>query len=205
MWHSPERLGLYLSCILRPEAPPEQAPLAGLLAAVACRHAAASFLDDAAGLQLKWPNDVMARERKLAGILPESRTSQEGIRDLVLGIGLNVNQGVEDFPPDLRGTATSMRLLSGRALDRAAVAARLVTALDGWYNVWVRDGAAGIIAAYAGCCPGLAGRRVRVHDAGGSWTGVTDGIASDGALHVVRDGGERIAVRFGEVGRLEGI
>ena len=218
-WHSPGRLGLYLSCILRPDAPPEQAPLAGLLAAVACRETAASVLREAASflpedssflshegvVQLKWPNDVVSGRRKLAGILPESRASQEGIRDVVLGIGLNVNHDAADFPEDLHGRATSLRLLAGAPLDRVAVAARLVTALDQWYNVWVHEGAEAITQAYAAHNPDLAGRRVRVNDRGGSWEGVTEGIAPDGALLVRRADGGRIAVRFGEVGRVEEI
>ncbi len=204
-WHSADRLGLYLSVILRPDAPPDQAPLAGLMAAVACRQAAAALLGDDKAIHLKWPNDVMAGGAKLAGILPESRASQEAIRDIVLGIGLNVNQRREDFPEELHGTATSLHLLAGRALDRAEAAARLVTALDEWYNVWVHDGGAAITAAYAARCPDLAGRRVRVRDAAGSWSGVTAGIGADGALKVRREDGGLTAVRFGEVGRLEDI
>jgi BirA family biotin operon repressor/biotin-[acetyl-CoA-carboxylase] ligase len=204
-WHSPGRLGIYLSCILRPDAPPEQAPLAGLVAAVACREAAASFLSGEGTVRLKWPNDVVSGRRKLAGILPESRTSQEGIRDIVLGVGLNVNHATEDFPEDLRARATSLRLLAGAPLDRVAVAARLVTALDQWYNVWVREGGEAITRAYAAHNPDLAGRRVRVNDRGGSWEGITEGIAPDGALCVRREDGGRIAVRFGEVGRVEEI
>jgi BirA family biotin operon repressor/biotin-[acetyl-CoA-carboxylase] ligase len=69
-----------------------------------------------AALEVKWPNDVVHQGRKLCGILAESRgASRGGTPALVLGCGVNVNQGPEDFPPDLRGRATSLRLAAGLA------------------------------------------------------------------------------------------
>ncbi len=196
-WHSPPGLGVYLSVILRPEAPAAAAPLFGLLASVAAA--------DAFEASIKWPNDVMIAGRKVAGILTEARTSLDAIRDLVVGVGVNVNHEECDFPGSIAHLATSLRLARGRTLDRTDVACDILTALDEWYNLWSREGPAPIRKKYERLAEGLSGRRVVVGGGNGSFTGVTEGLTEDAALRVRRDGGagEVVEVRYGEVRRVE--
>jgi ribosomal protein S18 acetylase RimI-like enzyme len=85
-----------------------------------------------AGPRIRWPNDLLAGGRKIAGVLLESRDWDAAAPLLVLGIGVNVSQGPEGFPPGLRGEATSLRIETGRAPDRTGLLVALVGALDRW-------------------------------------------------------------------------
>src|SRR5262249_11113438 len=78
--------------------------------------------------RLKWPNDVVVRGRKIAGILLESRLTAEPI--VVVGIGLNLNQA--EFPADLATTATSVRLETSRRVERETMLDALLAAFDRW-------------------------------------------------------------------------
>jgi len=107
-WDSPAGVGLYTSVILRPDGPATDAPKLAILAGMAAFYA----LDKAGvkDLRIKWPNDILSNGRKICGILVEPRIGEGRIEFAVLGIGVNVGQEADDFPPDLRGLATSCRM-----------------------------------------------------------------------------------------------
>jgi BirA family biotin operon repressor/biotin-[acetyl-CoA-carboxylase] ligase len=210
-WHSAPGLGVYLSVLLRPLVPAERLPLLTLVAAVA----GATGVREAAGVdaRIKWPNDLVAAaeedgsRRKLGGILTEGRAGGEGVREVVVGIGINVNHQPGDFPPDLRGRAGSLMMERGRPIDRAAVVLALLGAMERWYRAWQEAGDEAIVAPYRALAVDLQGRPVRVASSSGSWIGVTAGLAGDGALLVrpggPSGGGAAVPVRFGEVERVE--
>lgn len=108
IWDSPAGTGLYASFVLRPDGPAEQAPNLAIVAGMAAFHA----LEEAGvkDLRIKWPNDVLAGGKKICGVLVEPRLGAGRIEFAVAGIGINVEQGAGDFPPDLRLPATSCRL-----------------------------------------------------------------------------------------------
>lgn len=139
-WHSPPGANLYFSIVLRPERPlrewPELSWALAAAVAVACRDAGA------AGVALKHPNDVVVDGRKLAGILLETRTGPEPRAALIAGVGLNVNLDPATLPDDLRGRATSLARLTGRAHDPEAVLAAACARLEQWYAAWSSGGAA---------------------------------------------------------------
>ena len=107
-WESPAGTGLYVSFVLRPDWPAEQAPNLAILAGMAAFQA----LEKAGvrNLRVKWPNDVLAAGKKICGVLVEPRLGAGRIEFAVVGIGINVGQDVGDFPPELRTPATSCRL-----------------------------------------------------------------------------------------------
>ena len=107
-WDSPAGTGLYASFVLRPDWPADQAPNLAIVAGMAAFRA----LEKAGvrDLRMKWPNDVLANGRKICGVLVEPRLGAERIEFAVAGIGINVGQGADDFPPDPRQPATSCRL-----------------------------------------------------------------------------------------------
>lgn len=110
-WQTPAGRALALSLLLRPLIPPTLAPRLTLVAAVAVAEAVRAETGLPVGI--KWPNDLQVAGRKLCGILTEMEAEIEQVRFVVLGIGLNVNQTVAEFPPELRETATSVRLAIG--------------------------------------------------------------------------------------------
>lgn len=183
-WDSPDRAGLYLSVVLRPTDPPERIGRYPIATAVAVCEACRAFAGDT--VVLKWPNDVLAQGRKLAGVLAEMRQGPSGA-ELVLGIGINVDQGADDFPRALRAWATSLRVLrDGVAVGREEVAAALLEALasalaDLRGGAWPQ-----VVERFLRYAPDAEGRRVRLA-AGG--VGLTRGLDASGALRVATANG----------------
>ena len=123
-WHAPAGTSLLASWLFRPA--PAEPGLFALLAGVAVSRALKRLgLRDAS---LKWPNDVEAGHKKVAGALAHATTDGEG-GSLVLGIGVNAHQQLEDFPPELRGTATSLAL-AGHTVDRLVLFVDLTRELE---------------------------------------------------------------------------
>jgi len=151
-WLEAPGTAVLVSVLLRPS-PERYPPELSLVAAVAV----ALTVEDETGLaaQIKWPNDVMLARRKVAGILAELRDGE-----VVVGIGLNVNQTREQLPPDPRRPAGSLRTITGTQRDLAAVLATLLGRLDDAYAAWR---AGGLDAVYddLGSRDFLRGRRVR--------------------------------------------
>ena len=180
-WETPARAALTFSVLLRPRVPAPEWPWLPLLAG----HALVIALRETevpAGL--KWPNDVLVGERKIAGILMERVETHDGAA-AVLGIGLNVSTSEAELPVD---TATSVALATGSAPDRTELLARVLGRLADEYDAW--QAAEGptrtetLRAAYTEACVTI-GQEVRVELPGGEVrTGTARGIDSDGRLVV---------------------
>jgi BirA family biotin operon repressor/biotin-[acetyl-CoA-carboxylase] ligase len=128
VWEATPGTSLLASIVRRPRLPVARGPLFSLVTAVAVAEA----LEQVAGLptRLKWPNDVLVGDRKLAGILLESRLGPAPA--VVIGVGINLAQ--RRFTGPLARRATSVFLETGRVLDRDAALAALVLALDIWHT-----------------------------------------------------------------------
>ena len=195
-WMSPAGKNLYVSLLLRPSVPTVDAPLLALVAGVALADAV-----EAVGVpaSLKWPNDLYCEGRKAAGILAEMASDPDGVRHVVIGVGLNVNMEEADFPPDLRGTATSLRICAGRAFRRVDVLARLLDAFGTRYAEFVGGGFASLRDGWDRR-DFLRGRRVLLRRHGGEGWGTADGLDTVGALRFLPDGGPAIeSVHSGEI------
>jgi BirA family biotin operon repressor/biotin-[acetyl-CoA-carboxylase] ligase len=177
-WVAPPGRALLMSVVLR--GLDERTPLAPLAAAVAVCEA----FPEADGI--KWPNDVWVGGRKVAGILIEGRP-QEGWA--VLGIGLNVAVGRDEFPAELRDVATSLRV-AGSAVETPTAALRTLVPVLG---TWLAASASEILDAWRSR-DALRGRRI----AWGDGSGIAAGIDDEGSLLVETDGGV-VALRAGEV------
>jgi BirA family biotin operon repressor/biotin-[acetyl-CoA-carboxylase] ligase len=136
-------------------------------------------------VQLKWPNDVMLRRRKIAGCLAEARDGA-----VVLGIGVNVNQTSDQLPEN----AGSIRSLTGRAADREELLSMLLADVESRYSAWL---AGGLDAVYEGLGPRdfLRGREVTVNGV----RGVVSMIDRQGRLEIGVGHGEHVTVESGEV------
>ena len=173
-------VGLYTRTGVRPGG---LLPLAAGLAAA--RAAQALGLREA---RLKWPNDVLVRGRKLAGLLCESRFTSEGDA-VVVGIGMNVAHGASDFPPALRERATSLALAGVTTTIEQAAAAFLDELEPLWERIGEGD-AAPILTGWAGLCDDW-GRAMRARAPGGDIEGVAVRLAPDGALVLETPAGEQ--------------
>ena len=199
-WLSPPGLGIYASLILRPGIEAARAPLVTILAAVSVTRA----LRESAGItaRIKWPNDVVVGHRKIAGILAESRGGDPIVREVVLGIGLNVNQDAGDFSPEVRAAATSVRLETGALHERASLLAAVLEECERGYGRLVRGDAEGLRAEWAALAATPPGGRVIVEGPGGRHEGVLDGMDGEGALLLQDAAGRTVRVAFGEIVRI---
>ena len=145
VWHSPAGAGIYASLIVRPEDPPTSTAVLQFTTGVAVAHAAMKKTGKPA--RLRWPNDLLFAGRKAAGLLVEAIDGAD-TPALIIGIGLNVNHLEEDFPDELRGIATSLRLICGRPLDRVSVLATLLATLEEWYDRMAAGDIEPLVAAW---------------------------------------------------------
>ena len=199
-WDSPSRLGIYPSLVLRPRLPARWLPLVSLAFAVG---SAASLR--AGGLHqvgLKWPNDLLFGDRKLAGILAEARGDGE-ILGLVVGLGLNVNQEESDFPEALRETATSLRLSSGRSWDRLHVLKGVLLQCEEEYDELQAKGPEGLLRRFEELSLFGRGCRLEVDSTNRVWGGRFAGLGSSGELLLDTGGATPVAFHFGEVRRVK--
>lgn len=128
-WHSPQG-GLYLSMVFRPDRVANPAILPVLAGLGIARELDRAWPD--LSLALKWPNDLLAGGRKLAGVLSEAVSSEEGVRFLVVGVGVNVAAVAGDLPEEVREGATSLESELGHALDPAEAADAVIRGLEAY-------------------------------------------------------------------------
>lgn len=128
-WISPVG-NCYFSILLRPEISVDRASIITLVSALALTRT----IRDAVGLDvmIKWPNDVIANGKKLCGILTESSTDLEYINYAVVGIGINTNQ--VDFPDEIQEMASSIRLETGKKINRAELLGNFLNVFEIYYE-----------------------------------------------------------------------
>ncbi len=199
-WQSDPRLGLWFSLLLRPEMPLAQWPRLTLWIAWAVAHGIRRYAEEflprgAPEIMLKWPNDLHASGRKLAGILTETSLGEN--RYAVAGIGLNVNH--PEFPPPLDATATSLRIQTGAPVYRTALAAAILGVLDHSYSLCASRFHEIIDwAAHADC---LRGGPVSATVGSIVHEGAAQGLDPEGALLIRTAGGDLVRLTSGEVTR----
>jgi len=178
---SPPGVGIYLSLLLYPRVELSRLAQLTLLVAVAT----AETLVEISGLaiHLKWPNDVEIGGQKVSGILTEAIVQPTASPAIIIGIGINVNNELEHFPPGLKNRATSLALTAGRRFSRIQIIAKLLSHLEDLYGSWQQTGIAPIVERWLHYGP-IVGRTVRFADADATRTGVVTGLGEDGALLV---------------------
>jgi BirA family biotin operon repressor/biotin-[acetyl-CoA-carboxylase] ligase len=195
-WVTPARAALTFSVLLAPdEVPAARWPWLPLLTGVAVVEGVRRAAGVAAGL--KWPNDVLVGDLKVAGILAE-RIERPGGAVAVVGVGLNVSSTAAELPVP---TATSLALAGAGTTDRSTLLLAVLSALDVTYDGWravAGRADAGLQESYAAACT-TPGRDVRVElPTGGSLRGRATGIDGDGRL-LVDDGARVHALGAGDV------
>jgi BirA family biotin operon repressor/biotin-[acetyl-CoA-carboxylase] ligase len=196
-WVSEKDAGLYFSVILRPKLEPQFLPLVTLMTGVAVHDTLQEY-----GLKpdIKWVNDVLVDEKKIAGILAETAETSEGLA-VVVGVGINLTS--ENFPTEIAETATSIEIRTGRKVMPNDAAATLVKFLTYFYNMLSGDeGPASIVDEWRKRSSYYSGKLVRVTSGNEVITGATDGLEPNGALRVKRENGSVSIIQAGDVERL---
>jgi BirA family transcriptional regulator, biotin operon repressor / biotin---[acetyl-CoA-carboxylase] ligase len=198
VWVSP-RGNLFLSVLLRPGGRVAHAGLIPLAAGVAVAEALDSF---GVRARLKWPNDLVVGERKIAGLLAEAASGSEGIESVVLGIGINLSLDPAEVPATIRDAVTSVSLESRRSVSLAEAAAETLARVAVWYHALAREGAAAVLAAWRARSVPWWGRPVEVRAGASLIRGVARGVDERGALLLDLEGGTRAALLSGEAREL---
>ena len=197
VWHSESSANLYASFAFRPRVAPERMQTFTLWMGVNLCDLLANFTGITPGI--KWPNDIVFDGRKAGGMLTEARIDADQIRDLVFGLGLNVNAATGDWPADLARRAVSLAEVMGAPLDLNRLAAALIGRvliawrkfaegehLDSFADLWHRFDV-------------LRGRPIALLEGGRRHHGIVTGLDDEGALLLRDEAGRSQRFRAGEV------
>jgi BirA family biotin operon repressor/biotin-[acetyl-CoA-carboxylase] ligase len=181
-WHSPKGKGVWMSLVLRPNIPVHFTPQLTLLVAVALNRTIRK-LEPSLPIAIKWPNDLLVDGRKISGILLESNAEDERLRHVIAGVGISVNLQEDDYPEELRGIATSLRMLSGREWSRSELICAFLEQFEALYNLYDTEGFEPIRTAWEASAYSL-GRPIAARTPRGVVEGVAESIDEMGALIV---------------------
>ena len=195
-WVSPPGKNIYMSILLRPELETRDATMLTLLAAVACAHA----IKKISGLpvSIKWPNDIVLSGKKLGGILTEIRADIDKVSLAVIGIGINVNTGVEDFTEEIRTTAISMKEGSGKYSSRNELIVEILKQFGHFYGILIKEGKQFVLGEWKALSSTI-GKNVKVVMGDETITGLAEGIDDNGMLILKLRSGIRKKVSSGDI------
>ncbi len=189
-WSARPGSSVLMSVLLFPTGPTAEPAWLTALGAVAVAEVVTAWTGRRAAI--KWPNDVRVNGRKIAGILVERGAGA------VIGIGLNVNLSIEDFPEDLRESATSVQILNDRPVDRSDLVRDLIGRLDARYDPTSPDRYESLVARWRDLSEHL-GRRVCVSTPSGEARGRLVDIDLEDGLRLRDDFDSRVHVPMGQV------
>ena len=195
-WVSPPDKGLWFSILLRPDCAPQAVTQLTIAAAVSLARA----VEQETGVRadIKWPNDLLIRGRKVAGILTELSAEVDHVKHVVIGIGMDVNLEAEEFPEELKGVATSLAVEAGRRVDRPALAAAILRELDRDYARVCQGGFSEVRDEWEKRCSTL-GRNVAVSIGSRRIEGVAESLDPEGALLLRTQHGRLERITGGDV------
>jgi len=195
-WISPARRGLWFSILLRPNLRPQETTQLTVASATALRRAI--FTQTRLRVEIKWPNDILIGGKKVAGILTEMSAELDRVRHVILGIGIDVNQDAQEFPPELRKTATSLKIENGEGLSRAALATAALRELDSDYSRIAASRFSDIAAEWMEHCTTI-GKDVTVQIGDRKIRGRAESLDDDGALILRSEHGRLQRITGGDV------
>ena len=191
-WESPQGQGICFSLVLRPHwAPPEAAKITLLTAVAVCEAVRALAGVEA---RIKWPNDILIGQRKLAGILTEMKAEVDQVEFLIVGVGLNVNSAVTDLPAG----ATSLQHETGVVHARVKLLQAILSSLDRWYQRTTQEGFGCLWPRWKELSA-IIGQRVRLDDGSGTLEGKAVDLSANGGLVIVNAEGEVMTRMSGDV------
>jgi len=196
-WHSPAAGNLYSTFVFRPNLEPARLQDFTLWMGLNVCELVANFCKIEPGL--KWPNDLLVRGHKAGGMLTEARIDSDQVRDLVFGLGLNLNARSEDLPREVKATAISLAEAAGTPVDVNRFAAALITRVFSAYTHFVENDYRAKFAELWARFDVLRGQPVTVTQGTLVITGTATGIDDEGSLIVRTSAGKTERFRAGEV------
>ncbi len=199
-WESPERSGIYMSIILTTPLPLRVAPLSMQIAALALVNALRERYDLEASI--KWPNDVLIKGKKLAGILAEMQSDQDCVKFLVIGIGINVNQMGSELEGPFRYPATSVASEVGYTLKRQELFLAFLDHFEILYDQFTSHGFQSLHKELESASA-LLGKTITVHSGNEEICGKALGFTPEGALRLSTKEKKEKIIWVGDVTQIE--
>jgi BirA family transcriptional regulator, biotin operon repressor / biotin---[acetyl-CoA-carboxylase] ligase len=196
-WHSESPTNLYASFAFRPRVQPERMQTFTLWMGLNICELLTNFA--AVTPAIKWPNDILFQGRKAGGMLTEARVDADQIRDLIFGLGLNVNSPAESWPGDLARRAISLAEITGQPLDLNRLAAALIGRVLLAYQNFADGDHTKTFADLWNRYDVLRGKPVTLLEGGRRHHGVVNGVDDEGALLLRDERGKVHRFRAGEV------
>lgn len=195
-WSSKAFKGIWMSVITKPQLTPQQAPQMTLVAAVAIVRA----IEEVTELvpQIKWPNDLLLNGKKVSGILTELQADPDLVKAIILGIGINVNQEVAEFPAELASIATSLKIEKGESVNRAKLIAAVLKYLERYVDLYVESGFAPIKLLWESYSNTI-GKQVRAVMVQETVEGMAIGITDEGMLELQLADGSIRGIYSGDI------
>ncbi|WP_332648758.1 biotin--[acetyl-CoA-carboxylase] ligase [Lysinibacillus sp. 54212] len=187
-WESTAGKGIWMTVILKPDVLPHQAPQFTLVAAVAVVNTMKAMFKTFVPT-IKWPNDILINGRKCTGILTEMVAEADCVQALLIGIGINVNQQMNDFPEELHSIATSMAIEHGETIDRALFVSNLLYFLEHYSDLYIKHGFEPIKELWEEAS-GTIGQHVKATTLREVIEGEAIGITEAGVLQIRTNSGE---------------
>jgi BirA family biotin operon repressor/biotin-[acetyl-CoA-carboxylase] ligase len=201
-WHAAKGENILMSIILKPKILANEIHLITFLSAIVVIKAIQSLLKRNAlpdmNLKVKWPNDVMVKGKKIAGILSESKCTGQIVEYMIIGIGINVNQIFDAAVNDLGKKATSVRMECSKIINRDMLLYILITQYDNYYLQASSENYKTVIQDWKGFWDGQY-MRVKIDNGRSFQTGVVEDIEHDGRLLLKTETGCLTSIASGEL------
>ena len=198
-WYSESPENLYLSLAFTPRLPPKRMQTFSLWTGVSVCDFINQNLSLKSPVMTKWPNDLLHEGKKLCGILAESRMDTDYIRDLVIGIGININRPEYPLPPEIKARATNLADISGAPVEINSFSAGLITHLFEAYRQFIANTHLEKFHELWRRYDVLYGKAISLHSDGQVINGIADGITDEGTLAFIGEDGRRSYYNAGDV------
>lgn len=200
-WHSEKGKGIWMSMILRPDILPSIAPQLTLLTATVL----AEVIDEYIGIrpQIKWPNDMLIRGKKIAGILTEMQVEQDQVSYVIIGTGINVNQLEGDIPPELSNRASSIQIETKQDWELLPLIQHILQTFEIKYHIFLEQGFPALKTTWENYGFRM-NESLEIKTGLETWQGVFLGIAEDGALLARQSDGKIEKVYSAEISWFRG-
>lgn len=195
-WISPKGKGIWMSILLRPNiSPANAAKITQIGAASVCEGIREIGID----VKIKWPNDITANGKKVCGILTEMSGELNTVNYIVIGIGINANIDLSDFPEELIETATSLKVVSGNGIDRKKLVSNILNKFEYLYKELVEENSISKSIKTCKESSAILGKEIRIISKNNEEIAKAIEITEEGELIVEKHDGQQKKIISGEI------
>ncbi len=196
-WYSEDSGNVYISFGFKPDLPPSLIKsFTPWVAAQLCHHLNREFK---LSIQLKWPNDLIFKGKKISGMLAESHIDADHIRDLIFGIGLNINGNPKTWPQELQQIGTSMEAITNASFNINKMSASVIFYIMESYDLFIKNQWQAYLPSLWSKYDFLYDKHVEGFHGTVPIKGTAKGLSDTGALKLLQENGTLLLLDIGEI------